>query len=1330
MTTVSGTTAALPPRLQAVAKKLAEHWTEHGRHKTAKHLAGGLFRAGWPLNRVNAFVQFTAETAGDEELENRLDVVQSTHERFQAGEPFTSWKDLIRLKGDEVVRQLQADLGIHTAITLADLAEYKALPVEFLQSQGLHDLPGGGVGIPHMDAGGKTVEAKRRTAIRATDGSRWPKGKPVMAYGEHRLADAVAAGYLVLVEGETDCLTLWYHGHPALGLPGAETTKKLEAGHVGNVGRIYVFQEPDKGGEAFVAGVRARLAELGWEGEARVVRLDRFKDPSELHIAHPDHEDFRERFQQALDQAAPLEALAATAVCLTDVEPKVVKWLWDKVLPLGTITLLDGDPGLGKSLITLEIAARLSRGLRMPPGSGPGDLPPGNTLILNAEDDLARTIKPSLMALDADMSHIFALPAIAEGALSRPAVLPDDLDLIERLVNRLKIELVIIDPLMAFLTGKVDSHKDSDIRRVLHRVKLLAERTQAVVLIVRRLNKLINVPEPLYRGGGSIGIIGAARSALLVGKHPDDPENRILCRSKGNLSVEPKALVYTIESFDGPARVFWHGEVDLNAEDLLGRKPQRQAKGEALDEAVAFLEDALRGGRRKCDEVQAEAAAKKITEATLRRAKTELEVRAVKEGFNPADWFWELPGGSSTDDGGEPPAEPGQDPGHANNLSAFGENGQISREIPETAQVEISERLREFEQDRAPLERLREMASAEGAQTLAEGAQITEGAQIERLEQDRANPTKTRDSAEGAQIESLSGPLKQVRPGTAFQQVRDTTRLSAVLAWLAECELVALDTETTGLDPHKDRVRLLSLSNGRDTWVLDCFAVSPRPLFPVLSSKTLIAHNALFDLGMLAQLGFLPGSVVCTMLLSQLLHGTRKPKGFHTLAGCVERELAQTLDKDMQRSDWSRQLSQEQLRYAAADVQILTSLYESLDSKIRDAGLFEVAAIERRALPAIDWLAGAGVPFDRKSWTDLAEEAKAEADWLAGELDAAAPARPGHLSRAGAWQWDSLQQVKEALAAVGCEVESTDDEVLAKLEHPLATLLRRYRAASKRLTTYGLDWLKHAVSDGRVYAGWRQIGADSGRMSCREPNLQNMPRDPRYRRCFRAPDGRLLVKGDYSQIELRIAAKLIGDKAMLDAYKSGADLHTLTAQRVLCISEVTKQHRQLAKALNFGLLYGMGARSFREYAKSNYSLDLTERQAWNYRQSFFVAYPNLAAWHTKVRREHAAETRTLIGRRRQFGVKTPDTERLNTPVQGSGADGLKLALALLWERRAEVPGAFPVLAAHDEIVIEADVSQADAAAAWVKQAMLDAMTPMLDPVPVEVEVTIAPTWGG
>jgi DNA polymerase-1 len=572
-------------------------------------------------------------------------------------------------------------------------------------------------------------------------------------------------------------------------------------------------------------------------------------------------------------------------------------------------------------------------------------------------------------------------------------------------------------------------------------------------------------------------------------------------------------------------------------------------------------------------------------------------------------------------------------------------------------------------------------------------------------------------------------------PATAYQVVRDVGGLRTALAACDRSERVALDTETTGLAAHRDRARLLQLAPDREptVYLLDLFALPGEalaPLWAVLAGKRLVGHNLRFDLGMLAGLGFEPGDVSDTMLLSLLLHGPRQGKGFHGLERVAERELGRALPKDLQRSDWSEALSAGQLEYAARDAAVLLPLYSRLAGQVRAAGMARVAQLEMRCLPALAWLAGKCAPFDRAAWEALAEEAERAAADLGRQLDEQAPRRDGFLFSRDAWNWDSPGQVREAFAALGIDLEGTDDDALGAVDHPLAALVRRYRAAGKLASTYGLEWLAHVAADGRVYADWKQIGCITGRMASAKPNLQNLPGDSRYRACFRAPEGRVLVKCDYSQIELRLAAKVTGDRAMLDAYARGEDLHTLTARRMLGKAEVTAGERKLAKPVNFGLIYGLSAGSLRRKAKAEYGVDLSPEEAERYRRAFFAGYPGIAAWHRRLRRETAPVVRTLAGRRCRLPERHFYGTRANYTVQGTGGDGLKAALALLWERRGQCPGAFPVLIVHDEIVVEADAGHADAAAAWLKQAMLDGMAPLLDPVPVEVEVRVARTWGG
>jgi DNA polymerase-1 len=569
-----------------------------------------------------------------------------------------------------------------------------------------------------------------------------------------------------------------------------------------------------------------------------------------------------------------------------------------------------------------------------------------------------------------------------------------------------------------------------------------------------------------------------------------------------------------------------------------------------------------------------------------------------------------------------------------------------------------------------------------------------------------------------------------------YLYITDPGQLPTVLSAIEESRIIGLDLETTGLDPRADRVRLLSLScdttdGGRFVYLVDCFVVDPAPVLAVLPDRELVGHNLLFDLQFLLALGFVPGTVHDTMILAKLLLASDRGDYRVRLQDCCERWLRITVDKAEQTSDWSAPvLSQEQLRYAALDADLTYKLFEKLQAEIHEADLDQVATIESRALRAVAWMSSKGVPFDRQAWNALAVKAREDLRAVEAKLDEVAPLPSGNLLKTGR-NWNSPQQVKEVLGSLGISVEGTGDEVLATIAHPIGALLREYRHLDKAAGTFGSDWAaKHCREDGRIYPSWRQMGSEAGRMSCSDPNLQQVPRGKAYRDCFRAPPGRVIIKADYSQIELRLAARISGDKAMLEAYRNGEDLHTKTARSVLGKDEVSKADRQIAKSLNFGLLYGMGAERLVDYAKQNYGVSLTLEQAQQYKKAFFEAYPGLQKWHRKTgaTKDRAIETRTVAGRRR-VGI-TSFMQKLNSPVQGTGADGLKNALAMLWETRDTVPSAFPVLAVHDEIVLEADESEADLAADWLKRTMIAAMAPFADPVPVEVEVRVSRTWGG
>ncbi len=349
------------------------------------------------------------------------------------------------------------------------------------------------------------------------------------------------------------------------------------------------------------------------------------------------------------DHLCAPEDSAASLVTLADVQPEEVRWLWPRRLPRGKLTLVDGDPGLGKSLITLDLAARVSRGWSMPDGAGATD--PAGVVLLGAEDDLADTIRPRLDAAGADVTRIGALTGVRRtlesGAVTLDVPTVGDLEALRDAIARVHAALVVIDPLMAYLPGAVDSHRDQDVRRSLAPLAALAAETGCSVLVVRHLNKA-GMGSALYRGGGSIGIIGAARCGLLVGRDPDDEsgERRILAVTKSNLAAIPPALAYRLQTAGGAVRVEWLGECEQTA-DTLVCGAQAPAERSALREARAWLRDVLGAGPMPARDVQAQARQAGIAEPTLRRARQEERVQVIRSGFGPGgQWTWQLPDGT------------------------------------------------------------------------------------------------------------------------------------------------------------------------------------------------------------------------------------------------------------------------------------------------------------------------------------------------------------------------------------------------------------------------------------------------------------------------------------------------------------------------------------------------------------------------------------------------------------------------------------------------------------------------------------------------------------
>jgi AAA domain len=307
---------------------------------------------------------------------------------------------------------------------------------------------------------------------------------------------------------------------------------------------------------------------------------------------------------------------AVTSVRLSSVRARPVEWLWPGWLPLGKLCDLSGDPGLSKSTLLLDLAARVSTNGVMPDGAQGVS---GGVCIMSAEDGLEDTIQPRLRAAGADLARV----GFFEGYNREPLILPDHIDRIEVRLRDYDARLLLIDPLVAFLA---QARSDQEVRKCLHPVKMLAERLRCTVLWLRHLSKR-GGPKAIYRGSGHVSIIGAARSGLVVGPDPNDAAVRVLAHAKSNLAPRQQSLTYALEKvseFDC-CRVAWAGPCELSADDLcdpLTRKEQeeRENSRSKLDAAAEFLREALGNGPRAVEELKDEAKVLGLAWATVRRA--------------------------------------------------------------------------------------------------------------------------------------------------------------------------------------------------------------------------------------------------------------------------------------------------------------------------------------------------------------------------------------------------------------------------------------------------------------------------------------------------------------------------------------------------------------------------------------------------------------------------------------------------------------------------------------------------------------------------------------
>ena len=344
-----------------------------------------------------------------------------------------------------------------------------------------------------------------------------------------------------------------------------------------------------------------------------------------------------------LVDAEPPAERYGRATPVADITPERVQFFWPGRLAAGKLTVIDGDPGLGKSTMTLEVAARFTTGEALPGGD---TMLPRGVMIMSAEDGEGDTIRPRLEAAGANLRKVFTFKIVDDDGNEHHPIIPDDLPSLEAQVQATNTGLIIIDPFVAYMNGDKNANRDQDVRAALAPLASMAERNDCAIIILRHLNKSLG-SSPLYRGGGSIGIIGAARFGLIVAKDPEDPSGhrRVLAPQKVNIGPEPPALAYCLESVPGTdvARIKWLGETDISTAHLLD-SVQSDAERSARAEARAWLADFLRDGPVAVKDIKREARQDGISDRTLERVKSDLGIIARREGFGKGGRFvWTYP---------------------------------------------------------------------------------------------------------------------------------------------------------------------------------------------------------------------------------------------------------------------------------------------------------------------------------------------------------------------------------------------------------------------------------------------------------------------------------------------------------------------------------------------------------------------------------------------------------------------------------------------------------------------------------------------------------------
>jgi len=599
-----------------------------------------------------------------------------------------------------------------------------------------------------------------------------------------------------------------------------------------------------------------------------------------------------------------------------------------------------------------------------------------------------------------------------------------------------------------------------------------------------------------------------------------------------------------------------------------------------------------------------------------------------------------------------------------------------------------------------------------------------------------------------------------------YVHITNMDQLIKAVEVLEKQQMIGVDVEATGLDPYTDKLLLVQIGISEESYIFNAQVMDLKgvePLIKLLENPKIIKlmHNGKFDYGFIKlQVGAKINNIYDTMLaVGVLTAGLKRPQ---SLAALSEQYLETRLDKSTRKSfeELKSQITESQLKYSALDTLVLFPIFEAQYKRLQEENLINIAKLEFAVTTVVAEMELKGIYIDAEKWREIISSLRKRRLEFAQNFQDAV--RPYYESN----QVDLFGNDSEVINTnsqvqlmdlfnnrLGLTIPSTGDEILASLNHPVAKILRDYRAYEKLISAFGEGLLsKINKKTGRLHPDFMQLGAATGRFACSNPNLQQIPRNSEeapFRQCFTPAEGYKLVVTDYSSMEMRVLADLSGDAKMIEALKNNLDIHSYTASLMFgkeYTPDFKKKYpelRQIAKPIGFGLMYGMGPVGLAKRLEQEMGKPVSKEEGADYMNKYFASYPNVRTFLDKVANEAVARgwSITPAGRKRWYTKPDPSDvdykrkvaqiqrEAKNHPIQGTNADVIKYALVFISDRMKKegVDGAI-THTVHDEVVTEIRADQAEHWAVCQQEEMQRAGELVIKKVPVVSDPVVSDVW--